>query len=243
METKSQTELIDRLRREAEDASTTSKSSNASILKAEEEASKYKKEAERLQADLQKAATVAKEEEEKRTKAISLLKTVRQKLVKTEKERDDALRDADAGRSKVQDELEKERAEKAQVQAEVAKAVAERENALAGMKSHFDREIAGLKDRQQKEVTAIKAQLELEAVTAKVRLATLARLLLPRLISGRLRSARSWLPKMLEFRRSKSPFRVSRKRRTISSSSCRCVRPSTSLRSHRWRACRARPPS
>jgi chromosome segregation ATPase len=167
-ETKSQTELIDRLRREAEEAASFSKASSASISKAEQEASKHKQEVERLRADLTKATTLAKEEEEKRTKAISLLKTVRQKLVKTEKERDDAIKDAGAGRRKVEEELEKERVEKAQAQADVAKVNAERDSALAGMKSHFDREVAGLKDRQQKEVTAIKGQLELEAVTMRV---------------------------------------------------------------------------
>jgi hypothetical protein len=138
------------------------------ISKAEDETSKHKKEAERLHAELQKSTTLAKEEEEKRTKAISLLKTVRQKLVKTEKERDDAVKDADVGRQKVLEELEKERAEKAKIQADVDKVNAERDSALAGMKAHFDREIAGLKERQQRDIAAIKGQFELEAVTAKV---------------------------------------------------------------------------
>src|SRR4051812_3301911 len=50
-----------------------------------------------LRAELKKTQTQAKEEEEKRSKAISLLKTVRQKLVKLEKEKEegDKLKDDD----------------------------------------------------------------------------------------------------------------------------------------------------
>jgi chromosome segregation ATPase len=168
METKSQTELIDKLRQQAEDAEVNVKTHKASVAKAEEDAAKHKLQVERLQAELQKATRSAKDEQEKTGKAVTLLKTVRGKLIKTEKERDDAVKDAGAGRQKLQEELDKERAEKAQVLADVARVNAERDNALAGMKSHFDREIAGLKERQQRETAAIKAQFELEAMNARV---------------------------------------------------------------------------
>ena len=61
---------------------------------AEEAATKQKEVIDQLLQEVGNAKAVAKEEEEKRVKAVSLLKTVRQKLVKAEKERDDALREA-----------------------------------------------------------------------------------------------------------------------------------------------------
>ncbi len=97
--------------------------------------------AEQLRADLTKAQTQAKEEEEKRTKAISLLKTVRMKLVKAEKDRAE------------------ERAERSRAGEETERVKAERE-----------REVAGAKERFEKDLGARKAAWELEMITTKVRL-------------------------------------------------------------------------
>ena len=68
-----------------------------------------------LRADLAKAQTQAREEEEKRTKAISLLKTVRMKLVKVEKDKEETERDRAAERaerSSARDELERYKADR-----------------------------------------------------------------------------------------------------------------------------------
>jgi len=125
----------------------------------------------RLQAEVSKANELAKEEEEKRVKAISLLKTVRQKLVKAEKDKDDAIKELNSNRDKEKTVREAERTEILKLQREIESANNEREKATAGLKAQFDKEIANLKERHEKEALALKGQCELEAVTTKVRLA------------------------------------------------------------------------
>jgi small-conductance mechanosensitive channel len=108
--------------------------------------------AEQLRADLTKAQTQAKEEEEKRTKAISLLKTVRMKLVKAEKDRAE------------------ERAERSRAGEETERVKAEREREVNALRKGFEREVAGAKERFEKDLGARKAAWELEMITTKVRL-------------------------------------------------------------------------
>jgi hypothetical protein len=170
MEAKSQNELIDKLRRQLEESQTALKSSQDLTAKAEDESANRKTEVDRVQAEVNKVRTTAKEEEEKRVKAVSLLKTVRQKLVKTEKERDDAIKENSVGKDKEREEREKEKAERARLQAEIDHANADREKAIAGMKIHFDRETANLKERYEKDIGAVKGRYEAEATASKVRL-------------------------------------------------------------------------
>jgi phage protein D len=123
----------------------------------------------RLNEELAKAKESAKEEEEKRVKAINLLKTVRQKLVKVEKEKEEALKELSGAREKEVNQRGKEEAEKAKLQKEIETINAEREVAVAGLKAQFDKELLTMKERHEKETSAIRSQFELEAVTAKVR--------------------------------------------------------------------------
>ena len=109
-----------------------------------------------------------KDEEEKRTKAIALLKTVRQKLVKAEKERDDMIRDMGELKEKDKTDKAKERAEKIKMQGEIEQANLDREKAIAGLRSQFDRELALLRDKQEKEVQVLKGQFESETAALKV---------------------------------------------------------------------------
>lgn len=109
-----------------------------------------------------------KDEEEKRTKAVSLLKTVRQKLVKAEKERDDATKEIHALKDQQKDEQAKEKAERLKLQDEIQKVNAERETAVQGLKAQFDKEVATLKDKHEKEISALRGQYELEMITLKV---------------------------------------------------------------------------
>ena len=110
-----------------------------------------------IRSDLTKAQTSAKEEEEKRTKAISLLKTVRMKLVKVEKEKEEIERDRAeerAERSTARDELEKYRAD--------------REREVTALRRGFEKELSGQKERHEKDLAAKKAAWELEMITTKV---------------------------------------------------------------------------
>lgn len=169
LESTSQSDQIDKFRRQLEEAEALLKASSNSSSKIEEDSAKRNAELERLQADVGKAKESAKEEEEKRVKAISLLKTVRQKLVKAEKDRDDATKELSGIREKDQVERDKERAERTKLQHEVDAVHAEREKAIVGLRVQFDRDLVALKERHEKEISALRGQLELEAVTTKVR--------------------------------------------------------------------------
>lgn len=169
LESKSLTDQIDKLKGQVEEAEKLLKASQSSTSQVEQESAKRKAEIDRLHGELSKATNTAKEEEEKRTKAIALLKTVRQKLVKAEKERDDALKEIGTVKEAEKAEREKERAERAKLQAEIEKVNSERETALQGMRAHFDKELTTMKEKYEKELAALRGQFELEAITTKVR--------------------------------------------------------------------------
>jgi hypothetical protein len=110
-----------------------------------------------MRAELAKAQTQAKEEEEKRTKAISLLKTVRQKLVKAEKDREEVERDR-----------AEERAERSRAVEDLERTKAEREREVNNLRKGFERELSGVKERYEKDLQAKKGAWELEMITTKV---------------------------------------------------------------------------
>ena len=118
--------------------------------------------------ELDKLRAQAKEEEEKRVKAISLLKTVRQKLVKTEKERDDALQKVAASKEVDKEEVERERAERVKLQRELEVVQAEKEKTLMMQKAQYEKELALVKEKADRELSAVKGQLELDIITLKV---------------------------------------------------------------------------
>ncbi|OBZ79168.1 Laminin subunit alpha-2 [Grifola frondosa] len=167
LESKSQSDLIDNLRGQLDETEKFLKSSQSASATAEEESAKRKVEIDRIQAEVERVKSTAKDEEEKRVKAIALLKTVRQKLVKAEKERDDATKDIRTLKDGGEKEREKEKAEKAKLQSEIEKVNAERETAIVGLRVQFDKEIAAFKEKQDKEIAALKAQFELEAIGTK----------------------------------------------------------------------------
>ncbi|KAG1864127.1 hypothetical protein DFJ58DRAFT_772787 [Suillus subalutaceus] len=168
LETRSQLDQIHKLRQQLNEAEALVAASQASASHAEEETAKRNAEIERLALEAAKAKEVAKEEEEKRVKAISLLKTVRQKLVKAEKDRDDALKEI--GESKEKDKLErdKERAERVRLQSEIDAVNAEREKAVTGLRAQFDKEVAAVKDRSEKELSSARAQIEVDIAALKM---------------------------------------------------------------------------
>lgn len=129
---------------------------------------KQNAEIEHLQAELAKAKGSAKEEEEKRVKAISLLKTVRQKLVKAERDKEDTVKELNSIKDKEGTEWEKERAERLRLQHELDISTAGHEKVVVGLKAQFDKEVAAMRDRHEKEILALRGKFELEAVTTKV---------------------------------------------------------------------------
>lgn len=137
-------------------------------VQAEEAAAGQKARFEQLVKDVERAKLSAKEEEEKRVKAISLLKTVRQKLVKAEKEKEDAMKESLSWQEKDKGEKEREYAERVKLRNELDAANAEKEKAIAGLKAQFDKEIANFKDRSEKEMSATQGHYELELASTKV---------------------------------------------------------------------------
>ncbi|EIW64404.1 uncharacterized protein TRAVEDRAFT_111828 [Trametes versicolor FP-101664 SS1] len=167
LESKSQSDQIDKLKAQIEEAEKLLKAAQSATAQIEQESAKRKAEIDRLHGEVERATGSAKDEEEKRTKAITLLKTVRQKLVKAEKERDDAVKEVGTVREAEKAEREKERAERVRLQGEIEKANAERETAVQGLRAQFDKEVAGLKEKHEKEIAALRGQFELEAITTK----------------------------------------------------------------------------
>lgn len=168
LESTSQSEQLDKYKSQLEEAEALLKASNSSTSQSEEDTAKRNAEMDKLQSEVEKAKASAKEEEEKRVKAISMLKAVRQKLIKAEKDKEDSAKELNGIRDKEHGEIEKERAEKRKLQHEIDAVYAERDKTVAGLRIQLERDAATLKDRHEKEVSAIRGQLELEAVTTKV---------------------------------------------------------------------------
>ncbi|KAJ7706097.1 hypothetical protein B0H17DRAFT_919676 [Mycena rosella] len=167
LESASQSAQIEKQKRQLIEVEALLAASQGSITKADESATAQKAEIDRLLGEVERSKRVAKEEEEKRVKAISLLKTVRQKLVKAEKERDDVLREVAMSKDKDKAEREKELLEKSRLQTELETVNSERDKAIAGLKAQFDRELATIRDRHDKETAGLRGQFELEALTTK----------------------------------------------------------------------------
>ncbi|KAJ7103449.1 hypothetical protein B0H15DRAFT_812316 [Mycena belliarum] len=167
LESASQSAQIEKQKRQLAEVEALLTASQGSINKGDESAAAQKAEIDRLAGEVERSKQVAKEEEEKRVKAISLLKTVRQKLVKAEKERDDVQREVAMSRDKDRAEKDKEALEKSRLQTEIETVNSEREKAVAGLRAQFDREMATLKDRHDKETAGLRGQFELEALTTK----------------------------------------------------------------------------
>ncbi len=131
-------------------------------------------------------AASAKEEEEKRTKAISLLKTVRTKLVKAEKDRDDAVKEAttlreNAGAGErnreeefrgIRSELDRVRNELDRTRAESSREVERvREESLREFERRrgaLENEVASLRDSMERDILARRGEWEIEGIAAKV---------------------------------------------------------------------------
>ncbi|EIW73468.1 hypothetical protein TREMEDRAFT_24935 [Tremella mesenterica DSM 1558] len=145
LESSSQQELITKLRNQLSTAETNLAQRATELLTLGQ-----------LRADISKAQTTAKEEEEKRTKAISLLKTVRAKLVKAEKDKEEVERDR-----------AEERAERSRATEETERVKAEKEREVTALRKGFERELASAKERFEKESQSKKAAWELEMITTK----------------------------------------------------------------------------
>lgn len=118
-------------------------------------------------AEYDKLKVVAKEEEEKRIKALSLLRALRQKLVKNEQDKGESdwlVAEARAGEKQAQDTL---KADRARFDAEIVALRAAQEQQVNKLKQGFERETQTLKAQFERDATNKKGQFELNAITAK----------------------------------------------------------------------------
>ena len=121
------------------------------------------------EADLTKARASTKEEEEKRTKAISLLKTVRQKLVKADQTKEEALADRETMRVAMVNKEEENKKEIEKVRNELERVRGEREKDVRGLREKFEGEVKGLRTSLERENRTRREEAELKAVTTAVR--------------------------------------------------------------------------
>ncbi|CAE6423643.1 unnamed protein product [Rhizoctonia solani] len=156
MEVSSQSDLIEKLRQQLTESEALLKVAEADTTSSKNTISQHEVEIERLKRSL-------KDEEEKRTKAITLLKTVRQKLTKAEKDRDDVIKE----REKDKEDMSASRAEIERIKTDAERAKNERERDIAGIRDRFERELKETKERYEKELASRKGQYELEAITTK----------------------------------------------------------------------------
>ncbi|KAJ3935388.1 MAG: hypothetical protein NXY57DRAFT_502190 [Lentinula lateritia] len=163
LESRSQIDQIDNLKKQLEESELLIKASQANS----DEVTKLKAENERLNGEVAKGKELAKDEEEKRMKAISLLKTVRQKLTRAEKDRDDAVKEVSALKEKEKGERAREEAERSKHQSEIDSLNTERDRAITGLRTQFDKELVVVRERHEKELAALRAELELETITVK----------------------------------------------------------------------------
>ena len=168
LESRSQSELVESLRKQLEESEALLKVAHGSTTQAEDEVRKRQTELDQTRAEVQKLKATNKDEEEKRVKAISLLKTVRQKLVKAEKEKEDLSKENSSLKEKEKSEREKEKVERERLEREIENIRAEKERDISGLKSHFDKELTGMREKLEKEFMARRGQLELEFSTTKV---------------------------------------------------------------------------
>ena len=115
-----------------------------------------------------KARASTKEEEEKRTKAISLLKTVRQKLVKADQAKEEALADRESMRVAMVNKEDDSKKEVEKVRNELERVKGEREKDVRGLREKFEGEVKGLRTSLERENRTRREEAELKAVTIAV---------------------------------------------------------------------------
>ena len=158
---------MDELRNQIQRNESLFKAAQSSKAQLEADIAKRRVETDQLRVEVEKVNTFAKDEEEKRSKAVSLLKTVRQKLVKADKDREDALKEMAALKESQRAEHDKEQLDRERLHGELNKLRIEKEVSLADHRAQFEKDIASLKQRSDKEISTLRSQFELEIVTAK----------------------------------------------------------------------------
>lgn len=168
LETASQSDQIEKLKIQFSETDALFKDAQNSVANAEDNVLQRDTDIHRLKAEVDRIKIVAKEEEEKRTKAISLLKTVRQKLVKAEKERDDAAKEVAHLRDKEKADKDKMQTDRVKLQQEIEALGVEKEKEKSILRLQLEKEGAVTREKLEKQISALRSQYELDTITLKV---------------------------------------------------------------------------
>lgn len=168
LESGSQIELVDELRSQLQQNEALLKATRSSNSQLEADIAKQKTEMDQLRIEAEKLTGLVKGEEEKCSKAINHLKTVRQRLVKAEKERDDTLQEVGTLKEGQKAEHDKQQLEREKLQGELNKLKVEKEVSLADLRAQFEKDLMASKQRSEKEISALRGQFELEAAAVQV---------------------------------------------------------------------------
>ncbi|GAA5932745.1 uncharacterized protein JCM15063_002191 [Sporobolomyces koalae] len=167
LEHQSQQAEIDALRDSLAIRNTALEESNDKLAAAEKAAENTKQEISKAAVEYDKLKLVAKEEEEKRVKALSLLRALRQKLVKNEQEKATNDEELEKARKAEKDALDTLKTDRARFDKEIVSLRTAHEAQITKLRSGFEREAQGLKERYEKEAVSKRGQFELDAIHFK----------------------------------------------------------------------------
>ncbi|GAA5842849.1 hypothetical protein JCM5353_003713 [Sporobolomyces roseus] len=167
LEHQSQQAEIDALRDSLAARNASLEESNDKLAAAEKSAEATRQEIVKAADEYDKLKVVAKEEEEKRVKALSLLRALRQKLVKNEQEKATNDQELEKARKGEKDALDTLKSDRARFDKEIVGLRTAHEAVVAKLRSGFEREAQGLKERFEKEAISKRGQFELDAIHVK----------------------------------------------------------------------------
>lgn len=127
----------------------------------------HAKEIQTLKDEVTQLQSKVKVEEEKRSKSISLLRAVRQKLVQTEKDKTTLETTFNEFQTESNNKLNELQKEKSRLEEELSKSRIAQEQQLSKMRHSFDREIQSMRTQFERDATTKKSQYELDAITVK----------------------------------------------------------------------------
>lgn len=167
LEHQSQQTEIDALRDSLSARNKSLEEANDKLAAADKSAEATRQEIVKAADEYDKLKLVAKEEEEKRVKALSLLRALRQKLVKNEQEKGANDQELEKARKAEKDALDTLKSDRARFDKEIVALRTAHEAQITKLRTGFEREAQGLKERFEKEAVSKRGQFELDAIHVK----------------------------------------------------------------------------
>jgi hypothetical protein len=162
LESASQSEQIESLRSQLQESESLLATSVARGHQRDDEVVELRK-------ALEEQRLISREEEEKRTKAIGLLKSVRQKLVKIEREKEEATKQLGELKLKEQTVHSKELAERVQMESRLEALKDEKDREMRDAKAAWEHSSTESVAQLQEAESAARKALELELTNLRVR--------------------------------------------------------------------------